>query len=84
MTPGQSAGLSWTSALREAVRPPCLKRSVIAAGVVGTTLMVANLGGRLTSEPLTAGIALQAVLTYAVPWGNATVGIAMGLKDRGK
>lgn len=73
---------SWGSALREAVRPPSLKRSVIAAGVVGTTLLIANLGARLVAEPFTIGLAVKVFLTYAVPWGNATVGIAMGLREQ--
>jgi hypothetical protein len=75
--------VSWGSALRDAVRPPSLRRSAIAASVVGTTLLMVNLSGRLIGEPFTVGLALKVFLTYAVPWGNATVGIAMGLRGHG-
>jgi hypothetical protein len=76
-------GETWRAALREAVRPRSLRRSGIAAGLVGTTLLLANLGGRLAEGSMSTGLALQIFLTYAVPWCNATIGIAIGLRDRG-
>jgi len=74
--------LSWPGALRVAVSGQSLRRTLAAAFVVGTTLTVANLGGSLLSEGLTAGISVKLALTYLVPWGNATFGIAVGQRDR--
>ena len=45
--------------------------------------MVANLGDRMMSDPMTFGLATKVFLTYAVPWCNASVGIAIGLRERG-
>jgi hypothetical protein len=32
---------------------------------------------------MSTGLALQIFLTYAVPWCNATIGIAIGLREHG-
>jgi len=76
------AGRTWGEALREALRPRALRRSALAAGVVGTTLLVANLGGELLTASMSMRLGVQVFLTYAVPWGNATLGIAIGIRDR--
>jgi hypothetical protein len=47
---------------------------------VGPTLFVVNLYSSVRHGPFTLTLAGQIVLTFLVPWLNATMGIAIGLR----
>lgn len=53
---------------------PLLARSLRIAVLVGTVLVAINHAGRLLHGPLTAGLAIQILLTYLVPFCVATWG----------
>jgi hypothetical protein len=74
--------MPWRAALRQAVTPRALRRTLTAAFVVGTTLFFVNLFGQVHDTRMTPLVAVRIALTYLVPWGNATFGIALGLRDR--
>ena len=76
--------MSWRAALRAAVSFGSLRRTLLAAFVVGTTLFFVNLFAQVRSDGVSGLLALRIVLTYLVPWGNATFGIAIGLRGRAK
>lgn len=62
----------WLGALRQALAPPCLRRSLGVALIVGTLLNAINQG-----DVLLAGgelSVIKMVLTYAVPFCVATYG----------
>jgi hypothetical protein len=71
---------SWTTALRGAFRYGALAQSVVAALIVGSTLFAVNLLAQVREGPLTAGLLTRVGLTFLVPWLNATIGIAIGLR----
>jgi hypothetical protein len=72
--------VGWGQALRIATNRESLKRTVLAATVVGTTLVFVNLADLLTASSLAGWLGFKVFLTYAVPWGNATMGIALGVR----
>lgn len=74
---------SWGRALLGAVRPHSLWRTIPAATIVGTTLFWVNLYANVRDDPFTWLLAMQIALTYLVPWMNATMGIAIGLRHAG-
>jgi hypothetical protein len=74
---------TWASALRGAFRYGALAQSTLAALVVGSTLFAVNLLAEVREGPLTAGLLTRVALTFLVPWLNATVGIAIGLRKSG-
>lgn len=72
---------TWRHAFRAALRARSLRRSVTAAAIVGTTLFTFNLAHEAFSKPVTLMLCIKAVVTYLVPWLNATFGIAIGVRD---
>lgn len=78
-----SAGPSvpWGSALRNALRPRALRRTVPAALVVGTALWFVNLAGTFLDGRATAFTLMQSVLTFVIPWLNATFGMTMAFRS---
>jgi hypothetical protein len=72
--------VSWGTALRGAFRGGALAQSIAAALVVGSTLFMVNLLAEVREGPLTAGLLTRVALTFLVPWLNATIGIAIGLR----
>ncbi|MEN4476892.1 hypothetical protein [Mycolicibacterium cosmeticum] len=70
----------WPSALRGAVRRRSVCRTVPAAAIVGSTLFMVNLFSSVRDDPFTWVQASQIMLTFLVPWLNATMGIAIGLR----
>ncbi|CNG70839.1 Uncharacterised protein [Mycobacterium tuberculosis] len=73
--------MPWCAALRQAVMPRAQCRAMAAAFVVGTTLLSVDVVAQGHDAHLTPIATLRIVLTYLVPWGNATFGIALGLRD---
>ena len=70
----------WGPALRGAISPRSLTQTTVAALLVGGTLLMVNLYPALKDGPLTCRLAIQVFLTFFVPWMNATMGIALGLR----
>ena len=85
-TPGAAAPSAsaapgrWAPALRGAVSRRSLMQTSVAALLVGGTLLMVNLYSALRDGPLTWRLAIQVFLTFFVPWMNATMGIALGLR----
>jgi hypothetical protein len=52
--------------------------------VVGTTLAVVNLGGQIASRGLSLVVVIKLALTFLVPWGNATFGVALGQRHHAR
>jgi len=71
----------WRHALRGAIRTKALSRTMPAAFIVGSILFMVNLYSAVRTGPLTWMLAVQITLTFLVPWLNATVGIAIGLRQ---
>ncbi|QWF20471.1 hypothetical protein KM427_15930 [Nocardioides sp. LMS-CY] len=76
--------VSWPAALRGAVGRQSLKRTCAAALVVGTTLAVVNFGGQLATTGLSVAVVVKLLLTFLVPWGNATFGVALGQRHHAR
>jgi hypothetical protein len=72
--------ISWPTALRGAFRYGALAQSTVAALLVGSTLFVVNLLAQVREGPVTPGLLTRVGLTFLVPWLNATIGIAIGLR----
>lgn len=72
--------ITWATALRGAFRYGALAQSTLAALIVGSTLFTVNLLAQVREGPVTAGLLTRIGLTFLVPWLNATVGIAIGLR----
>lgn len=66
-----------------AVRRRSLYRTVPAAIIVGTTLFMVNLYSTVRTGPFAWHLVGQTTLTFLVPWLNATMGIAIGLRSGG-
>lgn len=45
-------------------------------------MTIVNMGGTLAAHGLSVAAAIKIALTYMVPWGNATFGIAVGQRHR--
>jgi hypothetical protein len=52
----------------------------VAALVVGSVLFMVNLYSQVRHGPFTWVLASRVALTFLVPWLNATMGIAIGLR----
>jgi hypothetical protein len=76
--------VGWVQALKLATNRQSLTRTILAAAVVGTLLTIVNLAGRTVPGHLTTPFLVRMLLTYLVPWGNATLGIAIGVRDRSR
>ncbi|MBB5166304.1 hypothetical protein [Mycobacterium sp. AZCC_0083] len=70
----------WRHALLGALRRRSLYRTIPAAAIVGVTLFMVNLYASVRNGPFTTMLAIQIALTFVVPWLNATMGIAIGLR----
>ncbi|MFJ4466924.1 hypothetical protein ACIP2X_05300 [Streptomyces sp. NPDC089424] len=77
--PARSA-VPWSVALRGAVRGGALLQTIVAASSVGSVLFMVNLYTQVRQGPLTWALAARIVLTFFVPWLNATLGLALGLR----
>ena len=77
-TPGR---VSWHDALVRVIRPRALRRSVPAALVVGTSLWFVNLSAVYLDGRVTAFVVVQTVLTFVIPWLNATFGMTMAFRS---
>jgi hypothetical protein len=77
-----AAGMTWRAALGAAVSGRALRRTAVAAMIVGTTLFLVNLADAVHHGPMTWQLCTKILLTYVVPWANATFGIAIGFRDR--
>jgi len=77
---GAAGRVTWRAALLAAVSRRSLCRTLPAATAVGTTLFLVNLYSSVRSDPFTWVLATQIALTFLVPWLNATMGIAIGLR----
>lgn len=75
--------VAWSAALRGAVRGRALAQTTTAALLVGSTLFMVNLYAQVREGPFTWVLAVRVVLTFLVPWLNATMGIAIGLRRPG-
>jgi hypothetical protein len=78
-----TTGVPWGKALRGAVRRGSLAQTTVAALIVGGILMMVNLSSQLRQGPVTWVLVLRVALTFIVPWFNATMGIAIGLRKSG-
>ncbi len=81
---GTLDAVGWVQALRLATNRQSLARTILAAAVVGTLLTLVNLAGRTLPGHLTIPLLGRMLLTYLVPWANATLGIAIGVRDRSR
>ena len=81
MSAAESGRASWRDALARAVRPRALQRSIPAALVVGTSLWFVNLSAVYLDGRVTAVVVLQTVLTFVIPWLNATFGMTMAFRS---
>ncbi|MED7822091.1 hypothetical protein [Streptomyces chiangmaiensis] len=79
----ESPGVTWSAALHGAVRGRALGQTTTAALTVGSILFMVNLYSQLVDGPLTWAFTLRVVLTFLVPWLNATLGLAIGLRKAG-
>ncbi|MFD7407026.1 hypothetical protein ACFV7R_31105 [Streptomyces sp. NPDC059866] len=70
-------------ALRSAVRGRSLTQTIVAALAVGSVLFLVNLYSQVRDGPFTWVLASRVALTFLVPWLNATMGIAIGLRKPG-
>ncbi|MGW2047692.1 hypothetical protein ACWCPF_21290 [Streptomyces sp. NPDC001858] len=70
-------------ALRGAVRGRALGQTIAAALAVGSTLFMVNLYSQVVDGPFTWALTLRVALTFLVPWLNATLGLAIGLRKAG-
>jgi hypothetical protein len=75
--------VSWRAALKGAFRRRSLAQSTVAALTVGSILFMVNLYTQVREGPLTAILVVRVGLTFLVPWCNATLGIALGLRKSG-
>ncbi|MEU4097853.1 hypothetical protein [Streptomyces sp. NPDC026673] len=60
-----------------------MAQTATAALIVGSTLFMVNLYAQVRGGPFTWVLAVRVVLTFLVPWLNATMGIAIGLRRPG-
>lgn len=58
-------------------------QSTVAALTVGSILFMVNLSSQVREGPFTWLLTARIALTFLVPWFNATVGIAIGLRKPG-
>lgn len=72
--------MSWSAALHGAVRGRSLVQTIGAASAVGSVLFMVNLYAQVRQGPLTWALTARIVLTFLVPWLNATLGLAVGLR----
>jgi hypothetical protein len=72
--------LRWRDALVGALHRRSLSRTIPAATIVGSILFMVNLYSSVRDGPFTWVLAAQITLTFLVPWLNATMGIAIGLR----
>ncbi|KOV51414.1 hypothetical protein ADL00_40665 [Streptomyces sp. AS58] len=70
-------------ALRGAVRGRALAQTMAAALTVGSVLFMVNLFSQVREDPFTWVLAVRIALTFLVPWLNATLGLAIGLRRAG-
>lgn len=75
--------VAWSVALRGAVEGRAMAQTTAAALVVGSTLFMVNLYSQVRDAPLTWALTVRIALTFLVPWLNATMGIALGLRRPG-
>ena len=84
LSAGESpSAISWAAALRGAVRRASLAQTTVAALLVGGTLLMVNLYSELKEGPITWNLLFRVALTFLVPWLNATMGLALGLRKSG-
>ncbi|MET9880743.1 hypothetical protein ABZZ36_40000 [Actinacidiphila glaucinigra] len=60
-----------------------MAQTTTAALIVGSTLFMVNLYAQVREGPFTWAFAARTALTFLVPWLNATMGIAIGLRRPG-
>src|SRR5262249_18596737 len=75
--------VAWSVALRGAVRGRSLAQTTTAALLVGSTLFMVNLYSQVREGLFTWVLATRIALTFLVPWFNATMGIAIGVRKPG-
>lgn len=75
--------VAWSEALRGAVRARSLAQTTVAALTVGSILFMVNLYSQVREGPFTWALMARVALTFLVPWFNATMGIAIGLRKPG-
>ena len=71
---------SWRRALLGAMGARSLRQTVLAATIVGSVLSVVNLSSSVLNGRFTWVLAGRIALTFLVPWLNATMGVAIGLR----
>jgi hypothetical protein len=79
-SPAKADRVPWSRALRGALRGRSIVQSATAAMTVGSILFMVNLYSHVRDDPFTWALATRIVLTFFVPWLNATLGIAIGLR----
>ncbi|MFG2475535.1 hypothetical protein [Streptomyces fagopyri] len=79
----KAPAVAWSVALRGAVLGRSLAQTTTAALLVGSTLFMVNLYSQVREGPFTWALAIRMALTFLVPWFNATMGIAIGLRKPG-
>ncbi|MFF3559609.1 hypothetical protein ACFYXS_06170 [Streptomyces sp. NPDC002574] len=60
-----------------------MAQTTAAALIVGSTLFMVNLYSQVRETPFTWALTVRVALTFLVPWFNATMGIAIGLRKPG-
>lgn len=75
--------VAWSAALRGAVQGRAMAQTTVAALIVGSTLFMVNLYSQVRDGPFTWALTARVALTFLVPWFNATMGIAIGLRKPG-
>ncbi|MEV7992096.1 hypothetical protein AB0O67_09300 [Streptomyces sp. NPDC086077] len=79
----ETSAVPWSAALRGAVRGRSLVQTTVAALAVGSVLFMVNLHSQVQQGPITWALTSRIVLTFLVPWLNATLGLAIGLRKSG-
>lgn len=77
------APMRWSEVIRVAVSVRSMRRTVTAALVVGTILTLVNVGPGFSGK-VTVALGFKVLLTYLVPWLNATIGVAIGVRDKAR
>lgn len=57
-----------------------MAQTTVAALIVGSILLMVNLYSPVREGPFTWALTARIALTFLVPWFNATMGIAIGLR----
>jgi hypothetical protein len=64
----------WRTRLRRICNPPMVRKALLAAGVVGTLLVLLNQGDLLLAGQVTGRVVVKSLLTPVIPFGVTMLG----------